>query len=93
MTAYTGACFAGHSMVAWEMLSTRCEGETAPEVYSAAAEKAAADYGSGHTVTDVQAEVSGALGRVSYKVQGLPKFDRTKQPWTREGGVRTYDAC
>lgn len=90
---YTAAYFDGDSDTAYEMLSERCQGKITPEVYGATLEQAAADYGDGHPATDVKPEVSGDLARVSYWVEGLPKFDQESQPWAREGGDWKYDAC
>ncbi|MDQ1045148.1 hypothetical protein [Streptomyces sp. V4I2] len=90
---YTTAYFDGDDDTAYEALSERCQGKITPEAYTAVIEQAAADHGDGHPATDVQAEVSGDLARVSYKVEGLPKFDQESQPWAREGGDWKYDAC
>ena len=70
----------------------RCAKVT-PEAYAGVVKKFAADYGPDHPATGVQAEVSGKLARVTYKVEGLPKFDQQAQPWAREGGAWKYDAC
>lgn len=91
--AYTVAYFKGDTDATYATLSKRCQGKVTPEVYGAVVKQAAADYGNGHPATDVQANVSGTLARVSYKVAGLPKFDQQAQPWTREGGDWKYDAC
>lgn len=91
--AYTTAYFKGDTDAAYATLSKRCQGKITAEVYGAVVKQAAADYGQDHAATDVKAEVSGELARVSYKVQGLPKFDQAQQPWTREGGAWKYDAC
>ncbi|MEV7793408.1 nuclear transport factor 2 family protein [Streptomyces sp. NPDC087512] len=91
--AYTDAYFKGDADAAHSMLSDRCKEKYPQEVYGPIIEQAAADYGDGHPATDVQADVSGDMARVTYKVQGLPKFDQAQQPWTREGGAWKYDAC
>lgn len=89
---YTDAYFAGDA-AAYDTLSERCQDKVTPEAYEAVVKQAATDYGKDHPATDVQADVSGDLARVSYKVQGLPKFDQKQQPWTREDGAWRYDAC
>lgn len=91
--AYTAAYFKGDAKAAYGALSKRCAGKIAPEAYEVVVKQAAADYGPGHAATAVKADVSGALARVSYRVQGLPKFDQQSQPWAREGGTWKYDAC
>lgn len=91
--AYTDAYFGGDADTAYAALSERCAGEVTPELYGAIVDQAATDYGDGHPATDVQADVSGDLARVSYRVEGLPKFDQKAQPWTREGDAWKYDAC
>lgn len=90
---YTGAYFEGDADTAYGMLSKRCQGKVTPEAYGAVVKQAAQDYGSDHPATDVQAEVSGKLARVSYKVKGLPKLDQQAQPWALEGDAWKYDAC
>lgn len=91
--AYTAAYFKGDAKTAYRVLSKRCAGKVDESVYAATVKQAAAEYGPDHAATDVQADVSGTLARVSYKVAGLPKFDQEAQPWTREGGAWKYDAC
>ncbi|MEU6229971.1 hypothetical protein [Streptomyces sp. NPDC047042] len=91
--AYTDAYFAGDATTAYGALSKRCAGKVGEATYAAVVKQAAADYGQGHAATEVKAEVSGALARVSYKVAGLPKFNQTQQPWSREAGAWKYDAC
>lgn len=91
--AYTAAYFKGEASTAHRMLSERCKGKINELVYGATVEQAAKEYGPDHPATDVQAEVSGKLARVTYKVKGLPKFDQQAQPWTREDGAWKYDAC
>ncbi|WP_328934163.1 MULTISPECIES: hypothetical protein [unclassified Streptomyces] len=90
---YTDLYFGGSGKAAYAFLSKRCQGKADPAVYEATVKQAAEDYGSDHPATDVHATVSGDLGRVSYKVKGLPKFDQEQQPWAREGGTWKYDAC
>ncbi|MFF7048119.1 hypothetical protein ACFY94_07055 [Streptomyces griseorubiginosus] len=90
---YTSLYLAGEGEPAYVFLSKRCKAKADPAVFEATVEQAAKDYGPGHLATDVRATVSGDMGRVSYKVQGLPKFDQQAQPWTREGGDWKYDAC
>jgi ABC-type oligopeptide transport system substrate-binding subunit len=90
---YTNLYFAGEGKPAYAFLSKRCKAKADPAVYAATVEQAAKDYGPDHPATDVHATVSGDMGRVSYKVKGLPKFDQEQQPWTREGGTWKYDAC
>ncbi|CAM5511943.1 MULTISPECIES: hypothetical protein [Streptomyces] len=91
--AYTEAYFKGDATTAYAALSKRCKSKMPSEAYEQIVKRAAADYGTGHPATDMQAQVSGTLARVSYKVRGLPKFDQQAQPWTREGGTWKYDAC
>lgn len=90
---YTAAYFAGEASTAHRMLSERCRKDINELLFGASVKQAAEEYGPDHPATDVQAEVSGDLARVSYKVQGLPKFDQSQQPWTLEGGAWKYDAC
>jgi hypothetical protein len=91
--AYTAAYFKGDTKTGYATLSKRCAKAIDEALYEATVKQDAADYGTGHPATDVKAEVSGTLARVTYKVQGLPKFDQEQQPWTREGGTWKYDAC
>lgn len=91
--AYTAAYFEGDADAAYSALSERCQGKVTPEMYKAIVEQAAKDYGPDHPATDVEAQVSGELARVSYKVEGLPKLDQKQQPWTLESGDWKYDAC
>jgi hypothetical protein len=91
--AYTAAYFKGDTDQAYDALSKRCQSKVTPEAYGAVVKKFAADYGPDHPATDVQADVSGELARVTYKVKGLPKLDQQAQPWAREGGAWKYDAC
>ncbi len=90
---YTNLYFGGSGKAAYAFLSKRCQTKADPTMFEATVEQAAKDYGSDHPATDVHATVSGDMGRVSYKVKGLPKFDQQSQPWTREGGTWKYDAC
>jgi hypothetical protein len=90
---YTSLYFAGEGKPAYAFLSKRCKAKADPAVYEATVKQAAKDYGPDHAATDVQATVSGDMGRVSYRVKGLPKFDQDGQPWVREGGAWKYDAC
>ncbi|WP_020136896.1 hypothetical protein [Streptomyces sp. 351MFTsu5.1] len=92
-STYTSLYFAGEGEPAYVFLSKRCKAKADPASFEATAEQSAKDYGPDHPATDVRATVSGDMGRVSYKVQGLPKFDQQAQPWTREGGDWKYDAC
>ncbi len=91
--AYTTAYFAADVDTAYSALSARCAKEITKAVYEAVVKKAAADYGPDHPATGITAQVSGDLARVTYKVQGLPKFNQNGQPWAREGGAWHYDAC
>ncbi|OQR63576.1 hypothetical protein B6E66_13095 [Streptomyces maremycinicus] len=93
VAVYTAAYFAGDSDTAYAMLSARCAKEITKDAYAGVVRQAKTDYGPDHLATDVRAEVSGDLGRATYKVEGLPKFDRTKQPWALEEGAWKYDAC
>lgn len=90
---YTGAYFAGDDKTAYGMLSRRCQGKITPEAYKSAVRQAAEQYGPDHPATDVKAEVSGAQGRATYKVKGLPRFDQRAQRWTLEDEAWKYDAC
>jgi hypothetical protein len=90
---YTSLYFAGVGESAYAFLSKRCQAKADPAVYAATVEQAAKDYGPDHPATDLHATVSGSMGRVSYKVKGLPKFDQQGQPWTLEGSAWKYDAC
>ncbi|RMB85613.1 hypothetical protein [Streptomyces shenzhenensis] len=90
---YTEAYFKGDAKTAYGVLSKRCAGKVTEELFAATVRQAHTDYGAGHPATDVQADVSGDLARVTYKVEGLPKFDQESQPWAREGGTWKYDAC
>lgn len=91
--AYTAAYFKGDATTAYAALSKRCKGKIGAAEYAPVVQQAHTDYGSDHAATDVQADVSGVLARVTYKVAGLPKFDQEAQPWAREGGTWKYDAC
>ncbi|WP_062645753.1 hypothetical protein [Streptomyces maremycinicus] len=93
VAVYTAAYFAGDSDTAYAMLSARCAKEITKDAYAGVVRQAKTDYGPDHLATDVRAEVSGDLGRATYKVEGLPRFDRTKQPWALEEGAWKYDAC
>ncbi|MEU4873442.1 hypothetical protein [Streptomyces sp. NPDC021608] len=90
---YVNLYFAGVGDGAYAFLSKRCRAKADPAAYAATVGQAAKDYGPDHPATDVHATVSGNMGRVSYKVKGLPKFDQQGQPWTVEGGAWKYDAC
>ncbi|MFJ1698175.1 hypothetical protein ACIOHC_24170 [Streptomyces sp. NPDC088252] len=91
--AYTAAYFKGDATTAYEILSKRCQGKVGLDAYAGVVKQAAADYGNDHPATNVKANVSGDMARVTYKVNGLPKFDQEAQPWAREGGAWRYDAC
>ncbi|MFI6039201.1 hypothetical protein ACIBBD_34755 [Streptomyces sp. NPDC051315] len=93
VAVYTAAYFAADAATAYDMLSKRCRGEITADAYAGVVQQAKADHGEDHPATDVKAEVSGELGRATYKVQGLPEFDQTDQPWTLEDGAWKYDAC
>ncbi|MGW1433115.1 hypothetical protein ACWD6K_31405 [Streptomyces sp. NPDC002431] len=93
VVAYTAAYFKGDATAAYAALSKRCKGQIGPEVYKGVVEQATADYGPDHPATNVTADVSGDMARVTYKVAGLPKFDQEAQPWAREDGTWRYDAC
>ncbi|MFI5871786.1 hypothetical protein ACIBAH_04965 [Streptomyces sp. NPDC051445] len=90
---YVNLYFGGAGEGAYAFLSKRCRAKADPDTYAATVEQAAKDYGPDHPATDVHATVSGDMGRVSYKVKGLPKFDQQGQPWTVEGDAWKYDAC
>ncbi|MER6103608.1 hypothetical protein ABT115_15120 [Streptomyces sp. NPDC001832] len=93
VTTYTAAYFKGDATTAYEALSKRCKGKIGPDAYAGVVKQASTEYGTDHPATDVQADVSGDMARVTYKVKGLPKFDQEAQPWAREGGAWRYDAC
>jgi hypothetical protein len=93
VAVYTAAYFAADTDTAYAMLSARCAKEITKDAYADVVQQAKTDYGPDHAVSDVQADVSGDLGRATYKVEGLPKFDQTKQPWALEGDAWKYDAC
>ncbi|MFC9752995.1 hypothetical protein [Streptomyces sp. NPDC056921] len=93
VAAYTAAYFKGDATTAYAALSKRCKGKIGPEAYAGVVKQAATDYGTDHPATDVKADVSGDMARVTYKVKGLPKFDQEAQPWARESGAWRYDAC
>ncbi|WP_327180930.1 hypothetical protein [Streptomyces sp. NBC_01334] len=93
VAVYTASYFAADTDTAYGMLSARCAKEITKEAYAGVVQQAKKDYGPDHVATDVQADVSGDLGRATYKVEGLPKFDQTKQPWALEGDAWKYDAC
>lgn len=90
---YTAAYFASDADRAYEALSARCQGEMSAEAYGALVKQAEKEFGPDHPATDVETDVQGEMARVSYKVQGLPKFDQTKQPWAYESGEWKFDAC
>ncbi|MET7600878.1 hypothetical protein ACWERY_38075 [Streptomyces sp. NPDC004082] len=90
---YTAAYFKAEASTAHRMLSERCRKEINPLVYGDMLRLAKKEFGSDHRATDVKAEVSGKLARVSYKVSGLTKYHQDAQPWAREGGMWKYDAC
>lgn len=90
---YTNLYFGGDGKGAYVFLSKRCKAKADEAVYVATVDQAAKDYGPDHPAMNVHATVSGDMGRVSYKVKGLPKFDQERQPWTLEGGDWKYDAC
>ncbi|MFE6826529.1 hypothetical protein [Streptomyces sp. NPDC057690] len=93
VAVYTAAYFAADTDTAYAMLSARCAKEITKDAYAGVVQQAKTEYGPDHAVADVQADVSGELGRATYKVEGLPKFDQTKQPWALEGDAWKYDAC
>ncbi|MEU3278497.1 hypothetical protein [Streptomyces antibioticus] len=93
VAVYTASYFAGDADTAYGMLSARCAEETTKDAYTAVVKQAAADHGADHPLTDVHAEVSGTTGHATYKVTGLPTFDRKEQPWTLEDGAWKYDDC
>ncbi|MEV6180129.1 hypothetical protein ACIHAR_36665 [Streptomyces sp. NPDC052016] len=93
VAVYTSAYFAADADTAYGMLSKRCQGEIGADAYAGVVRQANKEHGEDHPATDVRAEVSGELGRATYKVQGLPEFDQTRQPWTLEDGAWKYDAC
>jgi hypothetical protein len=93
VAVYTSAYFAADTDTAYGMLSERCRKEINPLVYGEMLRQAKKDYGTDHPATDVEAEVSGSMARVTYRVEGLPMLDQESQPWTLEDGAWKYDAC
>ncbi|MGY3790845.1 hypothetical protein [Streptomyces antibioticus] len=93
VAVYTASYFAGDADTAYGMLSARCAEETTKDAYTAVVKQAAADHGADHPLTDLRAEVSGTTGHATYKVTGLPEFDKKAQPWTLEDGAWKYDDC
>ncbi len=93
VAVYTASYFAGDADTAYGMLSARCAEETTKDAYPAVVKRAAADHGADHPLTDLRAEVSGTTGHATYKVTGLPEFDKKAQPWTLEDGAWKYDDC
>ncbi|MET7657068.1 MULTISPECIES: hypothetical protein [unclassified Streptomyces] len=93
VAVYTSAYFAADTDTAYAMLSARCAKKITKDAYAGVVTQAKTDYGPDHPAADVQADVSGDVGTATYKVEGLPKFDRTKQPWALEGDAWKYDAC
>ncbi|WP_406010925.1 hypothetical protein OG440_35930 [Streptomyces sp. NBC_00637] len=93
VAVYTASYFAADTDTAYAMLSARCAKQITKDTYAGVVRQAATDYGPDHAATDVRAEVSGDVGLATYKVEGLPKFDQTKQPWALEGDAWKYDAC
>lgn len=93
VAAYTAAYFKGDASTAYGTLSARCAAKISEAQYEGVVKQAATEYGPDHPATGITAEVSGDLARVTYKVDGLPKFDKAGQPWAREGGAWRYDAC
>lgn len=91
--AYTAAYFKGDADTAYSALSARCAGKISKAQYEGVVTQAATEYGPDHPATNITADVSGDLARVTYKVDGLPKFDQSGQPWAREDGTWRYDAC
>ncbi|WLQ46556.1 hypothetical protein P8A21_03160 [Streptomyces poriferorum] len=75
------------------MMSARCQTEVPKVTLSGALDRAAADYGQ-HKATNITVDQqSGDLARVTYGVEGIPKFDQKSQLWVREEGQWRYDAC
>lgn len=93
VAVYTAAYFSGDADTAYGMLSARCAKTVTADAYAAVVGRAAADYGADHRASEVTAEVSGTTGRATYRVTGLPKFDKRDQPWTLEGDAWKYDDC
>lgn len=93
VAVYTASYFSGDADTAYGMLSARCAKKIGKDAYAGVVKQAAADYGDDHPAGDVQAEVSGTKGRATYKVTGLPKFDKQAQSWLLEGDAWKYDAC
>ncbi|MBL1107365.1 hypothetical protein JK361_22625 [Streptomyces sp. 5-8] len=90
---YTAAYFAADTDTAYGMLSARCAKAVDRASYAAELKQAKDMYGADHPATDVQAEVSGTLARVSYGVKGLPALAQQAQVWKLEGDAWKYDAC
>ncbi|WP_371611951.1 hypothetical protein [Streptomyces clavifer] len=90
---YTKAYFEGDTDTAYRALSQRCRAQITPEAHGAVVTQAAKDYGPDHEAADIGANLLGDTASVSYKVTGLPKFDKKEQPWTWEDDAWKYDAC
>ncbi|MFE0630808.1 hypothetical protein ACFW3D_28090 [Streptomyces sp. NPDC058864] len=89
---YTKALFGNDATTAYKLVSTRCKKEMTAGDYVTMAETAHHDYGA-LTIKNVKVDqIGGDLARVSYGV-GVPQFERTAQPWVREGGTWRWDAC
>lgn len=90
--AYSAAYFKPDATTAYGMLSARCKGQVAPEIYKPMVEAAAKDYGH-QQIRSVKVDlISGDTGLVSYSYD-VPKLDQPKQKWAREGGQWRYDGC
>ncbi|MCX4994273.1 hypothetical protein [Streptomyces longwoodensis] len=93
VAVYTAAYFQADVDTAYGMLSARCAKAVDRAGYAAELKEAKSTYGIDHPATDVQAEVSGRLARVSYGVKGLPALAQQAQVWALEGDAWKYDAC
>lgn len=90
--AYSAAYFKPDATAAYGMLSARCKGKIAPEVFKPVVEGNAKDYGH-QQLRSVKVDlISGDTGLVSYSYD-VPKLDQPKQKWAREGGQWHYDGC
>ncbi|WP_217198673.1 hypothetical protein [Streptomyces buecherae] len=89
--AYTKALFGGDPK-GHDLLSKRCQSEMPQDQFTAMAQQARHDYGALTIKTFEVDQISGDMARVSYGV-GVPQFERTAQPWSREDGTWRWDAC
>lgn len=90
--AYTADLFDGDP-AGYNYLSARCKEQMTHDAWNQLAEQGHQQYGSQKATGIHVDQLSGDLARVSYGAGKIPQFDRTAQPWTREGGEWRWDAC